>query len=772
MSNRRAPLTDLSTAANSPCRPAIPAAMGITKRARSFSNTYHEGPTHQAPPSKRVMRSKEQQQSPASQSRRRPSQEPESRFFTTRRTTARSIPPTSFNQRLLDAQRKHKRSAEDRAMEDKLENVRQWQRHYRKAFPQFVFYFESVPHEVRMKCSKQLDALGSTEVKFFSRDVTHVVTTRPIPTEAEATAALETESSTSQRPRNVPRTINPSLLEKPFKTNTSLLQLGGVHGSLPLTEASQTRKSSLSAGTLLQNHGLTESKRQPGGNVDVLSRARERGMKIWALEKFQRMMSAMFETDTGEGPVMPPNALRMRLTKPPIGGTTTINNNNHESQLSQLLRNERHHGPADRDRSVATQEIIPFRGPYIYVRDMEGKTRPVLVREFPRVADREDGAWPQFRSVHEGRCPFVVDPDFVKRQENRRQAREQAEQEQATQLQHRRQEEQQQMMEEQQRQIKEEEIRREKMRMDEAASVASRTRGAVAQERAKMQPPARVPTRSGVVEAERQESPAMVMEAEAVVPEHQQGVEEELHVTDTASGQASVTTVQEEGSEKMVRPKLPSMHSFHGPVVIGGEPAASGVQPSNITSAIRSQMISSTAAGPGAKAATNKEVYSLKRKILEKSTTNNHNVSVVADVGDGGGAFDMKTSTTMTTEPASKRIKTRSRATELALQQLMNIGKKEEAQKAAIAAGVECDNNNDIPNGPPPAPRPRRSKLCKVTKPDKDPKPGYCENCREKFDDFDEHVTSRNHRKFALNTKNWADLDALLMELRQSENEE
>ncbi|KAI4179651.1 MAG: hypothetical protein LQ346_007151, partial [Caloplaca aetnensis] len=52
-----------------------------------------------------------------------------------------------------------------------------------------------------------------------------------------------------------------------------------------------------------------------------------------------------------------------------------------------------------------------------------------------------------------------------------------------------------------------------------------------------------------------------------------------------------------------------------------GEPAASGMQPSNITSAIRSQMISSTAAQPGAKAGTSKEVHGLKRKVLEKNTS-------------------------------------------------------------------------------------------------------------------------------------------------------
>ncbi len=297
-------------------------------------------------------------------------------------------------------------------------------------------------------------------------------------------------------------------------------------------------------------------------------------------------------------------------------------------------------------------------------------------------------------------------------------------------LQHR----QQQQREEQQRQM-EEELRRQRIKRDEEASVASRTRGAVVQERAKqMQPPAHVPSRSTAVgKRQREESPVEVVEAVA----ERQG-DEEVHATDTVSGQASVTTGQEEGSEKAVRPKLPSMHSFHGPVHVGGEPAASGVQPSNITSAIRSQMISSTAAGPGAKAATNKEIYSLKRKILEKSTGPSSYHAGSATVAGVAGTMDVEN--TMTTGPAPKRIKTRSQQQQQ--QRPTQATRKEDcAQKPATAAADE------VGDAPPAPPRTRRTKLCKVIKADKDPKPGYCENCREKFDDFDD-VSSISHPFF------------------------
>lgn len=53
---------------------------------------------------------------------------------------------------------------------------------------------------------------------------------------------------------------------------------------------------------------------------------------------------------------------------------------------------------------------------------------------------------------------------------------------------------------------------------------------------------------------------------------------------------------------------------------------------------------------------------------------------------------------------------------------------------------------------PPPVPRKRA----------RDKKPGYCENCRAKFDDLEEHINSRRHVRFAQNDENFAALDVLL----------
>ena len=46
-------------------------------------------------------------------------------------------------------------------------------------------------------------------------------------------------------------------------------------------------------------------------------------------------------------------------------------------------------------------------------------------------------------------------------------------------------------------------------------------------------------------------------------------------------------------------------------------------------------------------------------------------------------------------------------------------------------------------------------------------KPGHCENCRCKFEDFDEHTRSRRHRKFAMDENNFVALDELLQRVQR-----
>lgn len=51
---------------------------------------------------------------------------------------------------------------------------------------------------------------------------------------------------------------------------------------------------------------------------------------------------------------------------------------------------------------------------------------------------------------------------------------------------------------------------------------------------------------------------------------------------------------------------------------------------------------------------------------------------------------------------------------------------------------------------------------------DRDYKPGYCENCRVKYDHFDDHIVSNRHRNFACDDKNFKDIDDLIGMLSES----
>lgn len=143
MSNRRVPLANLQNATNSPLRaPAVPG-----KRQRSHASEQRDLPYCQPPSKKQIVEVDD------AESRR---------HGLVRRSGAQ---PTALT-RKLEAAREVKAVPKQseraqRLANENLENIRQWQRHYRKMFPQFIFYFESIPEDARYKVTTQVKALGS-----------------------------------------------------------------------------------------------------------------------------------------------------------------------------------------------------------------------------------------------------------------------------------------------------------------------------------------------------------------------------------------------------------------------------------------------------------------------------------------------------------------------------------------------------------------------------------------------------------------------------------
>ncbi|KAF9632766.1 BRCT domain-containing protein [Lasiodiplodia theobromae] len=646
-SSRRVPLASVPNATNSPCRPNAATA---TKRPRSHASEQRDAAYAGQPPAKKLYLG-------------------ENDVDARRQTLLKNAghTPASAVHKKLEAARDTKSSQKpadrpQKTLPDNYETIRQWQKHYRKVFPQYVFYFENTPADARARATKQILALGAREEKFFSKSVTHVITTRQIPPEQPASNSTDSRTSTTaiiaQDETGQLRTINPSLLDRSTESQ-------GARTRLAL-ELAAARKPGVSNA---QVHPRTRGSH----NGDILVKAREMGMKIWALEKLERILNTMFNTDTGEQPP----AYNTR------GSTAVTASKSRGADLSQLLKNEKVNGPADRDLAVSTKDMAHFRGYYVYVHCMNEKYRPVIMRDYPKVSVKEEGKWPQFRLTAPGRCPFVEDPQQLRKWQ----------------------------LQEQQKTTQQKPDR---------PAAPPRTRSA-----------------SAALEAAKQRAPRL--EPKRTLTEN-----------NSVSRRGSVTTEESTDtilSKPLDPPKLipakrrepdgvpPLFGSAQAslramPRYAGGEPIASGVQPSNITSAIKSQMISSTAAAPGGRAGTSKELNQLSRKVLEKnsapnSTTSTYMTDIRAAINGDRGA-----------PPRAAKSKAQANIT--------GVPDPEEVEKQGGRRVIV----------------PRRKKSL-----EREPKPGYCENCREKFDDFDTHVVSRKHRKFATTQENWKDLDSLLSQL-------
>ncbi|KAI0655956.1 Dfp1/Him1, central region-domain-containing protein [Cubamyces menziesii] len=95
------------------------------------------------------------------------------------------------------------------------------------------------------------------------------------------------------------------------------------------------------------------------------------------------------------------------------------------------------------------------------------------------------------------------------------------------------------------------------------------------------------------------------------------------------------------------------------------------------------------------------------------------------------------------------------------------------SRRASIAAPIARDKENVMG---PPTTIPERAKFLrkskstntlKLPKRDEASKPGYCECCRIKFEDFRDHIVSKKHRKFAMDDAHFASLDRVLARVRR-----
>ena len=363
------------------------------------------------------------------------------------------------------------------------------------------------------------------------------------------------------------------------------------------------------------------------------------GKKIWSLDKLQKILDMVLEPDPYKSALLG-QGLRSAAVK-----ESSATRGAEPSNLLQLLQNERVHGPSDRDPSVTTKELNYFKGPYIYVYDIEEKQKPIMVREYAKVAEKKNGDWPQFRVASQGRCPFIEDVEPAERERSHARAKE---------------------------------------RVSKAAVEAK----APVLKPPQAPPPKPVTGKRTLTEMEdahnRGAAPAACQPAKFDLTK------------------ASNPPTVEFRAENAFTSRARAGRFF------AGEPVASGVQPSHITSAIRSQMVSSTSGTLGAKAGTSKEIHGLQRKVLQKNST-----------------------PALSQDPSSRRLGEMSHDSNTFIRSA-SLGrtahrKPDMVDEDDVAPGKAKLRRTES------APGPAQTKQRK-----RDPKPGYCENCQDKFDDFDE----------------------------------
>ncbi|KAL6866635.1 Dfp1/Him1, central region domain-containing protein [Trichoderma novae-zelandiae] len=618
MSSKRAPLASNPNVANSPLRaPSLLA--GFVKPKRPFATVQREEPYGQPPPVKKQALDHGAQRAVRSPSK--PIARNPAHIVIPRNPSA--VPRPVVRERAAKATT----ASTTRVLQDVDTEKEVWKKHHRAKFPKMVFYFESIPDDIRAKLTKRVTYLGARQEPFFSIDVTHVVTTRAIPPEKPEAGGAQAEISEEQEPQEQPQTINPSLLDRNTAARRRLLFDFRQASSAP-------------------SQANDPAKRKAARNNDVLHKARDMGKKIWSLDKFQSMLAVLLESETQSYGSRSVNVRSHYGTK-----------SSHEPNLFQLLHNERINGPSDRDPTATTRELTYFKGPYLYIWDMDERQKPIMVREYAKVANKTDGEWPQFRSVGNGRCPFVEEVDAAEKEYRRARER-------------------------------------------EKARLAAKEESVQILKAPEVPPMKPVTGKRTLTEMEEAHNRARAgVSAEAFQP-----IKVNFSRPPPAASAQNAFISRAEGGR-----------------TFGGEPVASGIQ-NTITSAIRSQMISSTSGINGAKAGTSKEVHGLQRKVLQMTHPASHDASRrLAEVP---------------AEVASSRSLTRT--TSKTIQ-----GQEDDSQKAEKKAPTQ------------------------QLKSKRDLKPGYCENCQDKFRDFDEHILSRKHRKFAENDDNWIELDALLAQLKR-----
>lgn len=159
MASKRVPLANNPQAINSPLRLTV----GGAKRTRDQLGDLKSYNEDQPPPKKKQVL--ETAQHGLQRTKAIPTNTGDARIFDTKVLNGAV---SSFQKRLVAS--RDNRDSRTRVVEKELvekakatdkDVVKTWQKHYRKVFPTFVFYFESLPDEARHKSLRAIAHLGA-----------------------------------------------------------------------------------------------------------------------------------------------------------------------------------------------------------------------------------------------------------------------------------------------------------------------------------------------------------------------------------------------------------------------------------------------------------------------------------------------------------------------------------------------------------------------------------------------------------------------------------
>ncbi|EJU04005.1 hypothetical protein DACRYDRAFT_105076 [Dacryopinax primogenitus] len=249
---------------------------------------------------------------------------------------------------------------------------REFREKYSAAFPKWTFHFDSLDTATASMLTQRVTQLGARVDTFFSKKVSHVISTRPVLPDAKAAKGTAGREGT------------PQAVAKREVDKENVAPRSSQPGQR-LSQAQSTQQWKNAARPALAPLGRRDGNllfedSMPVKN-DLLSKAIHFGMKVWSVEKLTSVLD------------------RIQLPVSPVA---------HTPNLSHLLADERLHGTRERDPNALRPDYTYFqRGSYfVLIEDMSGEHCPIMIKQYDRPAKGERAPWPCLYADKNASGPF------------------------------------------------------------------------------------------------------------------------------------------------------------------------------------------------------------------------------------------------------------------------------------------------------------------------------------------------------------------------------